>query len=84
VAEAVHVPALWYFQGPHDPSSYAPFTLNPHYGRAATGKKCLASMHAGLLRLYPTLWDPVDYSLPGFSVSGILQARILEWVVIPF
>ena len=30
-----------------------------------------------------TLWDPMDYSLPGFSVHGILQARILEWVSIP-
>ena len=28
-----------------------------------------------------TLCDPVDYSLPGSSVHGILQARILEWVV---
>ena len=25
----------------------------------------------------------MDYSLPGFSVQGILQARILEWVVMP-
>ena len=33
---------------------------------------------------YPTLWDPVDCSLPGSSVHGILQARILEWVAIPF
>ena len=32
----------------------------------------------------PTLWDPVDYSLPGFSVHGILQARMLEWVTISF
>ena len=31
-----------------------------------------------------TLWDPMDYSLPGSSVHGILQARILEWVAIPF
>ena len=31
-----------------------------------------------------TLWDPMDYSLPGSSVYGILQARILEQVVIPF
>ena len=31
----------------------------------------------------PTLSDPMDYSLPG-SVHGILQARILEWVVISF
>ena len=32
----------------------------------------------------PTLWDPMDCSLPGSSVHGILQARILEWVAIPF
>ena len=31
-----------------------------------------------------TLGDPVDGSLPGFSVHGISQARILEWVVIAF
>ena len=30
-----------------------------------------------------TLWDPVDYSLPGSSAHGILQARILEWVPFP-
>ena len=29
-------------------------------------------------------WDPVDCSLPGSSVHGILQARILEWVAISF
>ena len=32
----------------------------------------------------PTLSDPVDYSPPGSSVHGILQARILDWVAIPF
>ena len=32
----------------------------------------------------PTLCDPMDYSHPGSSVHGILQARILEWVVISF
>ena len=30
------------------------------------------------------LCNPVDYSLPGSSVHGILQARILEWVAILF
>ena len=30
----------------------------------------------------PILCDPVDYSPPGFSVHGILQARILKWVAI--
>ena len=32
----------------------------------------------------PTVCDPVDYSLPGSSVLGIFQARIPEWVAIPF
>ena len=32
----------------------------------------------------PTLWDHVDCNLPGPSVSGTLQARILGWEVIPF
>ena len=32
----------------------------------------------------PTLCNPVDYSPPGSSVYGMLQARILEWVAISF
>ena len=32
----------------------------------------------------PTLCDHMDRSLPGSPVHGILQARILEWVAIPF
>ena len=31
-----------------------------------------------------TLFDPMECSLPGSSVPEMLQARILEWVVIPF
>ena len=30
-----------------------------------------------------TLSDPMDYSPPGFSVRGVLQARMLEWVAMP-
>ena len=33
---------------------------------------------------WPTLCDPLDCSLPDSSVHRILQARILEWVAIPF
>ena len=33
---------------------------------------------------WPALCDPMDCSLPGSSVHGILQARILEWVAISF
>ena len=32
----------------------------------------------------PTLCNPMHYSSPGSSAHGILQARILEWVAIPF
>ena len=31
-----------------------------------------------------TLCDPMDYSLPGSSIHGIFQARVLEWVAISF
>ena len=31
-----------------------------------------------------TLHNPLDYSPPGSSVHGILQAGILEWIAIPF
>ena len=32
----------------------------------------------------PTLSDPMDCSLPGSSVHGISQARVLEWVAVAF
>ena len=32
----------------------------------------------------PTLHDPMDCSLPGSSIHGIFQARVLEWVAIAF
>ena len=32
----------------------------------------------------PTLSDPMDHSLPGSSVHGIFQARVLEWGAITF
>ena len=35
------------------------------------------------LKSRPTLWDTVDCSLPGSSVHGILQVRILEWAAMP-
>ena len=34
--------------------------------------------------LCPTLCDPMDCSLPGSSVHGIFQARVLEWGAIAF
>ena len=46
-----------------------------HYFAAAAAKS---------LQSCPTLCDPIDGSLPGSPVPGILQARILEWVAISF
>ena len=40
-------------------------------------------MRAKSLQSCPTLWDPMDYSLPGSSVHVILQAELLEWVAMP-
>ena len=42
---------------------------------AAAAKSCQS---------YPTLSDPMDHSLPGSSIHGILQARLLEWGAIAF
>ena len=54
-------------------------------------KKCpfghwtvLACVYAKSLQSCPTLCDPMDGSPPGFSVHGILQARILESVAISY
>ena len=56
---------------------------------AAFRKKVLLIDHAMLcyaksFQSCPTLCDPIDGSLPGSPVPGILQARTLEWVAISF
>ena len=43
-----------------------------------------AAAAAKLLQSCPTLCDPIDGSLPGSPIPGILQARTLEWVAISF
>ena len=43
-----------------------------------------AAAAAKSLQSCPTLCDPIDGSPLGSSISGILQARILEWVAISF
>ena len=49
---------------------------------AASVQKMQDNRHccAKLLQLCPTLRNPMDFSLPGSSVHGIFQARVLEWV----
>ena len=45
---------------------------------------CTSTVCVCVLSCIPTLCDPMDCSPPGSNVHGILQARILEWVAIPF
>ena len=42
------------------------------------------SYAAAAAKLCPTLSNPMDCSLPGSSVHGIFQARVLEWSAIAF
>jgi len=58
-------------------------SLRLHFGFVFLSLAAAASA-AKSLQSCPTLCDPMDCSLPGFSVHGILQARTLEWVVISF
>ena len=53
-------------------------TLGSCSGLGPSQEGCLVAQSC------PTLCDAMDGSLPGSSVHGILQARILEWVAIPF
>ena len=68
----------WRHQGPCKLSSCATFTLNSHWGRAATGKKSLASRVASVVSNSVTLQTVACQA----SLSGrrVLQARILELI----
>ena len=61
------------------PSLSGLYTVTKKY-RCGT---CRGWMPAKSLQSCLTLWDPMDHSPPSSSVHGILQARILEWVVMP-
>ena len=54
-------------------------TISPSNSHAAA-----AAASAKSLQLCPTLSDPKDCSLPGSSIHGIFQARVLEWGAIAF
>ena len=44
----------------------------------------LRGLKVKVTQLCLSLFDPKDCSLPGSSVHGILQVRILEWIAVPF
>ena len=51
---------------------------------AACSRQAKSCMKMLVAQSYLILYNPMDYSTPGFFVHGILQARILEWVASPF
>ena len=52
--------------------------------KKGNAKECSRRKENEVVQSCPTLCNPVDCSLPGSSIHEILQARILEWVVISF
>ena len=55
---------------------------DPPSGERSTTEFVVCS--AKLLQSFLSLCDPMDHIQPGSSIHGILQARILEWVAMPF
>ena len=59
------------------------FLIESRGGRTICLVSWVVYAAAKLLQSCLTVCDPVDCSLPGSSVRGILQARILEWFAMP-
>ena len=64
---------------PHQGQSLQVLGCPPHPGPPASFAVVAAALSLSHVWLF---CNPVDYSLPGSSVHGILQAKILEWVAI--
>ena len=79
--EAVRVPAHLVLPGSPQakqlhPNSHAQLSL----GQSCHRQKIVTFMCTGSIQSCPTLCNPVDCGLSGFSVTGILQARMLEHI----
>ena len=61
------------------PISFLKVVAQKHLQKQALLFLCVCAQS---LQSCPTLCNPMDHGLPGSSVHGILQARILEWVAI--
>ena len=59
-------------------------TINTQFNKYVLKIKCVNAVLCVVTWSCPTLCDPMDRNLPGSSVRGIFQARILEWVAISF
>ena len=80
------------FPSPRDPpnpgiepaSDSLPLSHQKSLNKAYGGRNIITATAAKSLQSCLTLCDPMDFSPPGFSVHGTLQARTLEWVAISF
>ena len=68
---------------PNEETEAPSHLLESDKARIQTNSVWLQKVKVLVAQSCPTLCDPMDCSPPG-SVHGILQARILEWVAIPF
>jgi len=75
--------SCWCFYFLNIPQMCPPFLPSP--GTPTTVSQSISCMPAGMLSRFSHVWlcNPMDCSLSGSSVHGILQARILEWVAMP-
>ena len=62
----------------------SPALASRFFTTSVTWEAKFTAAAAKSLQSCPTLCDPIDGSLPGSPVPGILQARTLEWVAISF
>ena len=76
-------PLSWWCH-PTISSSVTPFSYPQYFKDYGMSSNYLSNNLVLVFRSCLTLWEPMDYSPPGSSVHGILQARIVEWVAIPF
>ena len=79
----------WALLGTENSDEQKRHDLCPHRGCTNTAQISQNYEHemkreSDVAQSYPTLCDPMDYSLPGSSVHGIFQTRILERVAISF
>ena len=63
---------------------YKTETITPTSESGCCKQSAAAAAAAKLLQSCPTLCNPIDGSPPGSPISGILQAKTVEWVAISF
>jgi len=79
-ADIVYFPAHLALPGSPQAKQLCHLHAQLSQGQSCHRQKSLVSKHAGSLWSCPTLCDPVDCGLPGFSIRGVLQARVLECI----